>query len=269
MYFWSYFILWIQAGVYIAAAGHLYLIAGGGILGASLFPTGLMAVVLTSAELFTGDALVFVAGVLGGKVSFGRLLRNWSVSWCFNFLGCLFWAYFMAHLSDSIDDAGKHDFAIQVAYKKVHQTWPQILLKGIGANFMVCVSVWQATCAEEVSGKVLALWFPVTAFVLMGFDHAIANQFLIPLGMMLGADISMYTLFVEALLPATIGNAIGGGVMVGAVYWYVFDSMHTTKSVMGRLRVKTPQAGTPGNTHHLGLPEGIKRRTKAVAAGNP
>eukprot|EP00527_Entomoneis_sp_CCMP2396_P001370 CAMPEP_0198155806 /NCGR_PEP_ID=MMETSP1443-20131203/69327_1 /TAXON_ID=186043 /ORGANISM="Entomoneis sp., Strain CCMP2396" /LENGTH=302 /DNA_ID=CAMNT_0043822571 /DNA_START=59 /DNA_END=964 /DNA_ORIENTATION=+ len=208
-----------MAGMYIAMAGHLFLAVGGGILGAAMFPTGLLAVVLTSAELFTGDSLVFVAAVLGGKVSFKFLIRNWSVSWVCNFLGCVCWAYFMSYLSDAIDDAGARDLAISVAYKKVHQTWGQILLKGIGANFMVCLSVWQATCAEEVAGKVLALWFPVAGFVAMGFDHVIANQFFIALGMMFGADISMKQFFFEALLPATIGNAIGGGLFVGAVYW--------------------------------------------------
>lgn len=228
-------------------AGHLFLAVGGGILGASFFPAGLLAVVLTSSELFTGDSLVFVASVLGRRVSYKFLIRNWAVSWVCNFAGCLCWAYFMSYLSDAIDDAGAHDLAISVAYKKVNQTWGQILLKGIGANLMVCLSVWQATCAEEVAGKVLALWFPVTGFVAMGFEHVIANQFLIPLGMMLGADISVYTLFVEALLPATIGNAIGGGLCCGAVYWYVFDSMNTTKSIMGRLQTKAQQ---PAAHHH-------------------
>ena len=225
-----------QAGVFIAMAGHLFLAVGGGILGAAMFPTGLLAVVLTSAELFTGDSLVFVASVLGGKVSYKYLLRNWTVSWICNFVGCLTWAYFMAYLSDAVDDSGAHDLAVKVAYKKVNQTWGQILLKGMGANFMVCISVWQATCAEEVAGKVLALWFPVTGFVAMGFDHVIANQFFIPLGMMLGADISYKTLLFDALLPATIGNAIGGGLFVVAVYWYVFDSMNTQKAVMKSLR---------------------------------
>lgn len=246
-------------------AGHLYLAAGGGILGASLFPTGLVAVVLTSAELYTGDALVFVAGVLGGRVSYKHLIRNWTVSWLCNFAGCLTWAYFMGYLSDALDDAGRHDFAIQVAYKKVHQKWGQILLKGVGANLMVCLSVWQATCAEEVAGKVLALWFPVTGFVLMGFDHVVANQFLIPLGMMLGADISVKTLLLEALLPATIGNAIGGGLCCGAVYWYVFDSMntkHPSPASDDQARRGAQEQQQQQQQQPPAVPEGLKYRAK-------
>jgi formate/nitrite transporter FocA (FNT family) len=80
-------------------------------------------------------------------------------------------------------------------------------------------------CAEEVAGKILALWFPISAFVIMGFDHCVANQFLIPVGMMLGADISIKELLFEALLPATLGNIVGGGILVGAIYWYVYDTM--------------------------------------------
>jgi len=225
-----------MAGIYIAMAGHLFLAVGGGILGGALFPTGLIAVVLTSAELFTGDALVFVASVLGRRVSFAKLLRNWTVSWVMNFAGCLFWGYLLAYLSDSLEDLGKVDFAIAVAYKKSDEGWLSIFLKGIGANFMVCVGVWQATCAEEVSGKILALWFPISAFVILGFDHCIANQFFIPVGMMLGADISISHLLFQALLPATLGNIVGGGVMVGGVYWYVYDSMASSKRLIAGIR---------------------------------
>eukprot|EP00934_Nitzschia_sp_Nitz4_P004688 Nitzschia sp. Nitz4//scaffold63_size106090//95818//96738//NITZ4_004415-RA/size106090-processed-gene-0.135-mRNA-1//1//CDS//3329556050//4678//frame0 len=218
-----------MAGIYIAMAGHLYLAVGGGVLGGFMFPTGLIAVILTSAELYTGDALVFVTSVLGRRVSFGKLVRNWTVSWIMNFAGCLFWAFLMAYESGSVEDLGRKDFAIAVALKKAKAPWMHIFLKGIGANFLVCVGVWQATTAEEVAGKVLALWFPISAFVIMGFEHCIANQFLIPLGMMYGADISISELLLQALLPATLGNAVGGGILVGAVYWYVYDSMASSK----------------------------------------
>ncbi|CAJ1950013.1 unnamed protein product [Cylindrotheca closterium] len=233
-----------MAGIYIAMAGHLYLAVGGGALGAAMFPTGLIAVILTSAELFTGDSLVFVASVLGKRVAFSKLLRNWTVSWIMNFAGCLFWAYLLAYASDSLESLDKIDFAIAVALKKTKPSWGCILLKGIAANFMVCVGVWQAACAEEVAGKILCLWFPITAFVLMGFDHCIANQFLIPLGMMLGADISIKKLLLEALLPATLGNIVGGGLLVGGIYWYVFDSKMKNKL---RLPVVRKQESSQSN----------------------
>jgi len=225
-----------MAGIYIAMAGHLFLAVGGGVLGSALFPTGLMAVILTSAELFTGDALVFIASVLGRRVTFSKLLRNWTVSWVMNFAGCLFWASVMVYASDALVDLDRVDFAVAVSLKKTKESWLGIFLKGIGANFMVCVGVWQATCAEEVAGKILALWFPIAAFVMLGFDHCIANQFLIPVGMMYGADISVSHLFLHALLPATLGNIVGGGFLVGAVYWYVYDSMASSKALVHGIR---------------------------------
>jgi formate/nitrite transporter len=239
-----------MAGVYIAMAGHLYIAVGGGLLGSALFPTGLIAVLLTSAELFTSDALVFVASVLGGRVSFYKLLRNWTVSWIMNFAGCLCWGSVMAYASNSLEDLDKVDVALAVALRKANEPWLGIFLKGIGANFMVCVGIWQATCAEEVAGKILALWFPIAAFVMLGFDHCIANQFFIPVGMMWGADISISHLLVHALLPATLGNIVGGGVLVGGVYWYVYDSMASTKKLMHGIR-ESIFRGRTGRSHHF------------------
>ena len=224
-----------MAGIYIAAAGHLYLIVGGGVLGSALFPMGLIAVGLTSAELFTGDALVFVAAVLGKHVPFRKLLRNWTVAWCCNFIGSMVWAIFMGYLSGAIEDSHAKELAIAVAEKKALNEYFHIFLKAIGANFMVCVAVWQATTAEEVAGKCLALWFPTAAFVMMGFDHVVANMFLIPMGMLLGADVSVGRMF-SALFVATCGNVIGGGFFVGFIYWYVFDSMSSFSGLTARIR---------------------------------
>jgi formate transporter len=222
------------AGTYIALAGHIFLVLDGGVLGAIFFPTGLIAVFFTSAELFTGDALVFIASVLGKKVSIFSLLRNWTISWIFNFFGCLVWASILGYASGALES--HREYSIELALKKVRPTWIQIFIKAIGANFLVCLGVWQATCAEEAAGKIMAMWFPVAGFVLMGFDHCIANQFLIPMGMMFGADISISRLLFHALLPATLGNVVGGGICIGAVYWYVFDSMGSSIYLQSRIR---------------------------------
>lgn len=221
-----------MAGFFIAMAGHLFLAVGGGILGAALFPVALIAVVLTSAELFTGDALVFIISVLGRQVPVSKLVRNWTVSWIWNFAGALTWAAVLAYASDALE--AQQEFVIHVATKKASQTFAQAFVKGIGANFMVCLGVWQATCAEEVAGKIFAIWFPVMAFVAMGFEHSIADQFFLPVGMMYGADISIATMFVNVLIPATLGNIVGGGFVMGAVYWYVFDSMTNPWNPFGR-----------------------------------
>lgn len=214
-----------MAGMYKSVACQLYLTLGGGFLGASVFATGLIAITLTSAELFTGDSLVFIASVLGRRVSIRSLLRNWTVSWIFNFCGCLVFASLLGYASGCLKDAGQVDYAVKYATKKADAPWVSIFIKGIGGNFLVCLGVWQASTAQSVASKILALWFPVQAFVNLGFEHSVANMYYIPVGMMYGADISIYRLLFQALLPATLGNIIGGGFFIGFVYWYVFDSM--------------------------------------------
>ena len=218
----------VMAGIFIAMAGHLYLAVGGGIFGAAVFPTGLIAVVLTSAELFTGDTLVFISSVLGGKVGFDNLVRNWTVAWFCNWFGCIVWASILTYASDALDDSNQTELAIYISEKKALQPFGHIFLKAIAANFMVCLGVWQSTAAEDVAGKILAIWFPISGFVMMGMEHVIANQYLIPLGMMYAGaagNISVGRLL-GAIIVCTLGNIVGGGLLVGAVYWYIYDSMN-------------------------------------------
>ena len=225
-----------MAGIYIAAAGHLFLSLGGGILGATFFTAGHLGVVLTSGELFTADALTLVASLLGGRVRIHRVLRNWTVSWTLNFAGCLAWAYIIGHASGALQDVGKVEYAISVAEAKAAQSFLSTFLKGIAANFLVCGGMWQATCADDVAGKALALFFPITTFVASGFDHCIANQFFLPVGMLFGANVSIGNM-AATLMAATLGNILGGGVFVGTVYWYCFEEMSRLQELQGKIRV--------------------------------
>jgi len=138
-------------------------------------------------------------------------------------------------LSHALEDVGATELAIKVAEKKALDHMGSIFLKGIGANFLVCIAVWQGTTAEEASGKVLTLWWPTASFILLGFSHCVANMFLIPMGMMMGAQISVGRMF-TSILMASLGNIVGGGFFVGAVYWYVFDSMASTTLFLSRIQ---------------------------------
>jgi len=168
-----------MAGIYIAFAGHLYLVVGGGVLGSSLFPGGLIAVVLTSAELYTGDALIFVASVLGGQVAFRSLLRNWTVSWCCNFVGSLVWAYFLAYLSGALHDSHAVELAIQVAEKKALNELSHIFIKAIGANFMyVLIYVktnWSVCFVSLVFNYSLLTGIFLFKFMLQGLRGRLAR----------------------------------------------------------------------------------------------
>lgn len=225
-----------MAGCYKSIACQIYLTVGGGVLAAALFPVGLIAIILTGAELFTSDALYLVGTYLGGKIHYGKLARNMAVSWIFIYIGCLFWAGFLAYLSGQLADADAVEFAVYTAEHKAHQPWGQIFLKGIGANFLICLANMQALTSGDVAGKILGIWFPVMAFVVLGFDHCVANMYYITLGMWYGANVTIVQLLFLALLPATLGNMVGGGVLMGVVYWILYDSMASRERLIARLR---------------------------------
>jgi formate/nitrite transporter len=205
-------------------------------LGAALFPVGLIGILLTGAELFTSDSLFMVASFLGGKIHYYHVVRNVTVSWIMNFVGALFWSGFLTYFAGQLEFVEQVDFAVEFAEHKADQAWHRIFLKEIGANFLICLAVWQFTTAGTVAGKILGIWFPVTTFVICGFDHCIANMYFLPVGMYYGADITIVQLLFLLLLPATLGNMIGGGIGMGGVYWYLYDSMASRANLDSKVR---------------------------------
>ncbi len=228
-------VLGFLAGAFIALGGLLAIIVGKGspelaaanpglakfVFGA-VFPVGLMAVIIAGAELFTGNSGLLPIGCLSGKVAWMALLRNWVFVYLGNFIGSLFVALVLSYWTGLVQggDLGKASAAIAEA--KVSLTWIQAILRGVGCNWLVVLAVWMAIGAEDIAGKILAIWFPIMTFVAMGMEHSIANMFFIPLGMLNFGAITWSNFFVANLLPVTIGNIIGGGVLVGAIYWWVY-----------------------------------------------
>lgn len=222
------------AGAFIAMGGLLSLMVGFGfpgaaaapgpqrLLSATVFPLGLVLVVFTGAELFTGNNAVLVPGALRRRYGWGAVARNWALVWAGNFAGALFFALFLVVLPDVLAQPIWHDAACTVARTKVALPWTTVLLRGIGANWLVCLAVWLGMCATETPGRILGLFLPVAGFVAMGYEHSVANMFFIPAGMMLGADISVAELLWRNLLPATLGNIAGGALFVGALHAYLW-----------------------------------------------
>ena len=229
------------AGAYIAFGGLLAEVASAGMLGAgaplglekwvfgAVFPVGLIIVVIAGSELFTGNVMFMTLGVLDGTASVGGLAKNWVISWIFNFVGALFVAYVLAFMGGiTPTDASVPAYAISakaisVAEGKVTMPFLTAMIKGIGCNWLVCLAVWLANASDDVIGKILGIWFPIMAFVCIGFEHSVANMFFIPLGMFLGAEgVNWATIIINNLVPVTIGNIIGGGLFVACIYWYTF-----------------------------------------------
>lgn len=218
------------AGAYIGIGGMFYTLAvtdsllGLGptrIVGGVAFSLGLVMVVVGGAELFTGNTMLTMAWAQK-KVSSTLMLRNWLVIYFSNFFGSLVFAALM-HWSGALGmGAGAVLETVRhVAEGKAQLPADQIFVRGILCNILVCMGVWLALGSRSVGGKIAAIVFPVSAFVAMGFEHCVANMYLIPIGMMEGADVTLPQLL-HNLIPATLGNIVGGGILVALVYWIVY-----------------------------------------------
>lgn len=224
----------ILAGAYIAIGGTLSLVAGYGfpeitagnpalqrLLSGATFPLGLILVVIAGAELFTGNNAVLMPGLFSRRYGIGRVLRNWTIVYFANFIGALLWGYFMVYLSGILPELWQHA-AVGIAEAKISLSWGQVFLRGIGANWLVCLAVWLGFASQNVTGKFIGLWFPVMGFVALGYEHSIANMFFIPLGMMHGANVTVGSFVIDNLIPATLGNIVGGALFVGCAYWFIY-----------------------------------------------
>lgn len=223
------------AGAYIAFGGLLSEITNAGMVAAgfpiglskfafgAVFPVGLMLVIIAGSELFTGNVMYMTMGCLQGEAKASHLGKNWILSWIFNFVGALFVAYVLAYLGGVVADPTISAGAMSIAKTKVGLEWSQAFIKGIGCNWLVCLAVYLAWASDDTIGKIFGIWFPIMAFVTIGFEHCVANMFFLPLGMFLGAEgVTWSSMFFNNLIPVTLGNIVGGAVFVACIYYFVY-----------------------------------------------
>ena len=203
-----------------------------------VFTPGLIFVMLAGGELFTGNCLIFLA-VLDKKTSLKTMLKSWLLVYFGNFVGALFIVILLAQsgqwlMGDGLVGAR----TILIAKAKIDLSFSQALILGILANFLVCLGVWMGLGAKSYGSKAIAGFFPVLIFVLSGFEHSIANMYYIPAGIMakniaslavksgLGgqalASLNLSNMVVKNLLPVTLGNIIGGAILVGFLYFLAY-----------------------------------------------
>jgi formate/nitrite transporter len=222
-------LLGFLGGAFIALGGLLALIISGDIqadkgviklIFGGLFPLGLILVVMAGAELFTGNTSYFIPSLWNKHTTISKVLKNWGLIYISNFVGALFVAYCLTFLSDLLGD-NPQKMIIAIAEKKAHLPFQVAFFRAVGCNWLVCLALWMAIKTKSFSGKVLVIWFPIMAFVAMGMEHCIANQFFIPLGMLYGAKVTLNEMFIGNLLPVTLGNIVGGGLFVGTIYYFI------------------------------------------------
>ena len=204
------------------------------------FCLGLILVVIAGAELFTGNNLIIMAWA-GGKISTGKLWRNWIIVYLGNFAGSILTAYGMFLSGQYLFNKGAVGLnALNIAAAKTSLDFIPALVLGVFCNALVCLAVWLWMSARTTVDKIVAIIFPISAFVAAGFEHSVANMYFIPVGLFIknsapaefwaaigqtSADFASITwgnFLIANLLPVTLGNIIGGALMVGLVYWFIY-----------------------------------------------
>jgi len=218
----------VLAGAFIVLGGALSVIIGQGVspaagpgiqklLSALTFPVGLFLIVTFGADLFTGNNALLIPALSSRRIGPAAVVRNWAVVWLGNFAGALLFTTLFVYLSGLFDSEPYRSAICNIARTKVTLPPLVIFLRGIAANWCVCLAVWLTLGAKTLGGKALACWIPVAIFVALGYEHCIANMFFIPCGMMAGADVTIGQLFINLAL-STAGNIIGGALMVGHLF---------------------------------------------------
>lgn len=246
-------ILGILAGVFIAFASEGSNMAAfnlfaksetyglGKALAGAIFGTGLMLVLAAGGELFTGNTMM-TAALLEKRISLRSMFRNWFFVYLGNFIGSLLIAYMMVH-SNLFSSGGNMLGAvtIKIATYKVGLHFMEAFYLGIMCNWLVCLAVWISYGAKDMTGKLLGIFFPIWLFITSGFEHSVANMYYIPAGLLAKANgawveaagtigvtaeklghLTWGNFLLRNLLPVTIGNIVGGGIMVAMAYWFVY-----------------------------------------------
>ncbi|MHC1784899.1 MAG: formate/nitrite transporter family protein [Anaerolineaceae bacterium] len=261
MPFWHMFLLAILAGAFIGvgaifattvSAGSISIkdAAGAAAFGTGLpygvvrlitglaFTLGLILVVVGGAELFTGNNLIVMA-FMSGKVTFGKLMRNWGIVYLGNLVGSVLTALVMFFSKQYTFGGGSIGLnALNIGEAKTGLDFVQAIALGIMCNALVCMAVWMCYSARSTTDKIMAIIPPIAAFVAAGFEHSVANMYFIPIALFIKSwgtsaffegigktaenfpHLTWGNFFIGNLLPVTIGNIIGGALMVAGIYWF-------------------------------------------------
>jgi formate/nitrite transporter len=225
------FLLGVMGGIFIAfGTMGLHVMTGifssdalyamGKFLGAAVFPTGLMLVVLIGGELYTGNTLAGLA-VLHRKVKPGRFGLNLMTVWLGNLCGSVF-AAAVALASGLYAVPAIAEAAVNLANHKVHLNFSASIASGFLCNMLVALAIWAAASISDGVGKIMAIWFPIMLFIACGFQHVVANMYIFSVGFYLNAGFGLGEAF-TALLAATIGNTLSGALFLPVMYYLLFQ----------------------------------------------
>lgn len=242
-------ILGFQAGAFIALGYLLYIrvtapltgdITGlANFLGASVFPIGLILTLIAGGELLTGNMMAVPMARLANKIQTKQWIYNWTLVTISNFVGAIFVAYFFGHIVGLTETGVFLEKTISVAEHKLDETFLQAFISGIGCNWLVALAVWLSYGTNKMTGKILGIWFPTMTFVAIGFQHVVANMFVIPAAIFAGHFSWME--YLGNFVPVFLGNAVGGSVFVATLYWFAY--YHKKKQVVKHVEKQDLKVG--------------------------
>jgi len=222
------------AGAYIAFGGLLAITVSSGMpeeiwgslptfFTGAVFSLGLILVIIAGSELLTGNMALVPLAAFEHRVPLRSLISNFGLVLVGNLIGSLFVAYFLAVQAGVVTADLQLERLGEIATAKgVEETEWQIFLRGLGCNWLVCLAVWLALAADDVAGKILAIFFPIMGFVAMGFDHVVANMFFLPAAIFAGVDGITWWDAVHNWIFAGLGNLVGAAIFVAGAYWYLY-----------------------------------------------
>ncbi|EYE89189.1 bidirectional formate transporter [Fervidicella metallireducens AeB] len=203
----------------------------------AIFPVGLILVIICGGELFTGNTLM-VAALSDKKITISKMLKNWVIVYIGNFIGSFIIAFLIFNTGLLDANSGKlGGYVLKIASTKSSLSFRQAFSSGILCNILVSVAVWASYAARDVVGKIFAIWFPVMAFIVSGFEHSIANMYYFTIALLAKNNINYIkmshitaeklakidiTHAINNIIPVTLGNIIGGSIIIALSYWTVY-----------------------------------------------
>ncbi|KAL7571608.1 hypothetical protein ACA910_011149 [Epithemia clementina (nom. ined.)] len=230
-------------GAYVGMGGMLSLAISGNMGGvavnnpglaklmfATLFPVNLLLALQAGGQLFTGNTAYMTAAVCERKTTVQKLVRSWAISFVGNLIAGIFFAYLCRYAG--VLSGGAAELAKQTLINKTSIAFGPIVVRAMLCNWLVCLAVYLSMQAKDLTGKYFGILLPISTFVAIGFEHSVANMFLLPAGLLCqgpGGSVSIMDAITKNLLPVAIGNAISGSLMVGALFSYMFGRLGEEK----------------------------------------
>lgn len=242
------------AGAFLSIGALFNLIVAGGspslraenpglatLLSSFAFPTGFVILTIVNTELFTANVFVLILTTFMRRTTWLDLIRNLILSYIFNLAGCLFVAGFLCWWSDTLSTDTLKSFAVTQAEGRVNVQWSVNFLRGVGCNWLVGLAIFLSISCKDKVSKIYAIWIPIWTFVAVGYQHCIANFFLVPIGMFYGTNFGVGKFIYQSVIPVTLGDIVGGAVLDGVFIWFLY----------GHKIMKKRPGGEPNAGDHL------------------